>query len=102
MAMPNLWDVPDDFFKAVKAVAAFSKNSIVGFDEIGAYSHDNDNETAIYTIETLAAGMSFNPKYLLLVEHALKKADFDKETNKVYFFGDKCRGILSCVTQGEE
>jgi len=94
----NPWPLPDDFFKAVQAVESFSKNGIVYFDDCVISSREEVPEATTYKVEGLPNGMGFNAKFLLNVKHAMQTAHFDKESNKVYFFGESVRGVLMGVT----
>ncbi len=46
--------------------------------------------------------MAFSAKLLLSVEHPIKKAQFDAETNKVIFYGDNVRGAVMGLDLGTE
>jgi len=93
----NPWPLPDEFFKAVHAVESFSKNGIVYFDNGLLSSREVEAEATTYKIEGLPEGMGFNAKYLTTLEHAIKTAHFNKESNKLFFFGDAVRGVLMGV-----
>lgn len=93
----NPWPLPDEFFKAVHAVESFSKNGIVYFDNGFMSSREDEAEATTYKVEGLPEGMGFQAKYLTTLEHAFKTAHFDKESNKVFFFGDSVRGVLMGV-----
>lgn len=93
----NPWPLPDGFFIAVHSIENFSRNGVVYFDESMVSSHEHETEASTYQIEGLPHGMAFNSKYLTLLEHAFIKADFNKEANKVWFFGENSRGVLMAV-----
>lgn len=93
----NPWPLPELFFKAVHAVESFSKDGIVYFDEGVISSREVQDEAATYIVEGLPDNMGFQAKYLTMLEHAMKTAHFDKESSKVYIFGDSVRGILMGV-----
>lgn len=89
----NAWHVPDEFFKAVRAIESFSDSGNVYFDD-GAIMSNNYGEASTYKVEGLPERMGFNAKYLLLVEDAFKKAHFDPASKKVIFFGENIRGAI--------
>lgn len=97
----NAWPLPEEFFKAVRAVESFSKDGIVHFDNNVVSSREVENEATTYKVEGVPDGMAFVAKYLLKVEAAMKTAHFDKEANNVLFFGDNVRGLVLAVNQTE-
>ena len=92
--MTDLVDIPADFFVGIKALSYFSKEGNVFFKDGKLMSNEYSNEASSYTFEGLPDDMGFNIKYLQQVEHAFKKAKFDKEGMKVHFFDDNVRGAL--------
>lgn len=98
----NPWPLPDEFFKAVRAIKSFSRNGIVYFKNGVLSSNERDEEASTYKIEGLPEGMGFNAKYLLAVEHAFKNVHFDEEANKAYFFGEGIRGVLMAIDKKAE
>lgn len=90
----NSWPMPVEFFKAVRAIEAFTRNGIVYFEQGKLASNEIDDEASTYIIEGLPEGMGFNCKYLLMVEGVFEKAHFIREDNKVLFFGDNTRGVI--------
>lgn len=93
----NPWPLPDEFFKAVRAIESFSRNGIVYFKNGVLSSNEREEEASTYKIEGLPEGMGFNAKYLLMVEPSFKNVHFDEETSKAYFFGENVRGVLSGI-----
>lgn len=92
----NMWDVPDDFFKAVRAVESFAEEGTVYFGDGMVMASSDVDEASFYRIEGLPKEMAFNAKYLLLVEAAFKKAAFSNENSqpKVHFYSDSMRGAI--------
>lgn len=98
----NPWPLPEEFFKGVHAVESFSKNGIVYFDNGVISSREVETEATTYKVEGLPEGMGFQAKYLTTLEGAMQKAHFDKENNRVFFFGDNVRGVLMGVDLKQE
>lgn len=98
----NPWPLPDEFFKAVRAIESFSRNGIVYFKNGVLSSNEREEEASTYKIEGLPEGMGFNAKYLLAVEHAFKNVHFDEEANKAYFFSEGIRGVLMGIDKKAE
>jgi len=96
----NPWPVPDDFFKALKSIEPFTTDGIVHFVE-GGLAASESGET-FYKIEGLPSGWSFLIKHLLSVEHVMKTVHFDNDLNKIIFFGNNARGIVSAMERQEE
>lgn len=98
----NPWPLPDEFFKAVRAIESFSRNGIVYFKNGVLSSNEREEEASTYKIEGLPEGMGFNAKYLLAVEHAFKNVHFDEEANKAYCFAEGIRGVLMGIDKKAE
>lgn len=98
----NPWSLPGEFFKAVQAVESFSQNGIVYFDSGFISSREVEEEATTYKIEGLPEGMAFQAKYLTTLQHAMQKAHFDKENNRVFFFAENVRGVLMGVALKQE
>lgn len=98
----NLWPVPEDFYRGVRAIESFSPNGHVFFEDGAVLSRLHKEEASTYRIEGLPERMGFAVKLLLSVEHAFKKAHFDAETNKVVFYGDNVRGAIMGLDMGTE
>jgi len=97
-------ELHEDFFKATKTISKFTKSGIVYFENGKLASHELEQEASTYSIEGLPDGLSFNTKWLLMVESVFKKVHFDYSNNvnaegesilpRAYFFGENTRGIL--------
>jgi len=98
----NPWPLPEEFFKAVHAVESFSRNGFVYFNNCSISSRQAEEEAATYEIEGLPEGMGFQAKYLTTLQHAMQKAHFDKDNNRVFFFGENVRGVLMGVDLKQE
>jgi len=99
----NPWPIPDEFFKAIKTIAKFTKSGIVYFEENKLASDEMEAEASTYEMEGLPEGLSFNTKYLLMVQSVFEKVHFDKSETGVpraYFFGDNVRGLVLGVEEG--
>ncbi len=95
--LPKAFNLPTEFFKAVKAIEAFSENGILYFNNGHILSKDFSHEASTYKIDGLPNGMAFNAKYLLMLQHAIKKAVFIAESKMIYFFNGEIRGCLMGV-----
>ena len=98
----NPWPLPDEFYKAVRAIESFSRNGIVFFENGFLSSNERETEASTYKIEGLPEGMGFNAKLLLTVEHGFKNVHFDAEKNKACFFGENLRGVLMGIDRRSE
>lgn len=98
----NPWAIPEDFFKGVRAIESFSPNGNVFFEDGAVLSKMYKEEASTYKIEGLPERMGFSVKLLLAVEHAMQKAHFVPEANKVVFFGENIRGALMGLDLGTE
>lgn len=98
----EVWALPDEFFKAVGAIESFSPNGSIHFKNGFIYSHAFESEASSYQIEGLPEGLSFNAKYLLMLEHAIKKVFFNPEERKLYFYGENIRGVLTGLGNAKE
>lgn len=98
----NPWPIPDEFFKAVRAVESFSQNGNIFFESGAIASNIARDQASTYKVEGLPERMGFNAKLLLSVEHAFKQAHFDAAANKVVFFGENIRGALMGLDLGSE
>uniref|UniRef100_A0AAU7YTS6 Replicative clamp n=1 Tax=Stenotrophomonas phage vB_SmaS_QH3 TaxID=3229738 RepID=A0AAU7YTS6_9CAUD len=98
----NLWPVPEDFYRGVRAIESFSPNGNVFFEDGAVLSKMHKEEASTYRIEGLPERMGFSVKLLLAVEHAFKKAHFETDANKVVFYGDNVRGALMGLDLGTE
>lgn len=93
----NPWPIPDEFFKAVRAVESFSQNGHIFFEDSAVLSKSYKEEATSYKVEGVPDGMGFSSKLLLAVEHAMKNVHFDKAANKVVFLGENIRGALMAL-----
>lgn len=98
----NPWHIPDEFFKAVRAVESFSPNGNVFFQNGAVLSTQFKEEASTYKIEGLPENMGFSAKLLLAVEHAFAKAHFAPEIKRVVFSNENLRGVLSSLEFVEE
>lgn len=92
-ASVNYWPVPEDFFKGVHALEAFSPHGNIYFENGSLLSKQRTDEASSYVIEGLPERMGFGIKILLSVEHAFKKVYFDAPSKKAVFMGESIRGI---------
>lgn len=90
----NPWPVPEDFFRAIEAIEAFSPEGNVYFQDGAIFSMLRKDDATTYKIEGLPDGMGFQIKNLNLVKKAFEKVHFEKQENKAYFFGGNVRGAI--------
>jgi len=100
----NPWPVPDEFFKAVKAIKNFTEMGMVYFKEGKLASDEVEFEASTYTIEGLPEGMGFNSKYLLMVEKVFDKVHFETVdgSDRALFFGENTRGVVAGLVREDE
>lgn len=95
----NPFPVPADFFKGLEAVAPFSPNGNIYFDNGIMRSHNVDGVGANYEVEGLPKGPIYNAKYLSMIKDIAKQIDFvvpgPQNSNMLFFFGDSVRGVIS-------
>lgn len=91
----QLYQVPDEFFKAVKIVAAMNKEGRVYFSNGFIMSSDDDTTASTYQMNGLPDGMAFSAAYLLKLESAFKYAAFTD--SKVQCQGDNVRGVCMAL-----
>lgn len=96
----NPWDLPEEFFKAVKSVESFSRDGIVFFKNNSVSSSYRSEDASVYKIEGLPENMGFNSKYLLSVQDVFKRVHFAND--RAYFFGGNTRGIIMGVETSQE
>jgi hypothetical protein len=89
----NPWPVPDNFFKAVEAVAPFNKDGSVHFIPGAVCSEHSDEIGTKYDVIGLPPGKIFGAKYLLMLRDKATHIDFNVE-NRAMFFGDNLRGLI--------
>ena len=93
------WEVPEEFFRAVKLINKFTKSGRVYFENSKIASHELENEASTYVIKGLPEGMVFNAELLLKVRKGFKFVEFNKSQHIAYFFGDNCRGVLRSIVK---
>lgn len=94
----NLWDLPEGFYEAVKALEPFSEDGNVYFDNNVMRSHPSEDKGASYEVYGLPRGPIHNIKQLKIVEPYMKKVDFlvPHHNSKMMFFqSDKVRGAIA-------
>jgi hypothetical protein len=90
--------VPEEFFKAVDMIKDFTeKNGAIFLKNDSMASNSLEDHASTYLMQGLTADMSFNTKFLKLVQHAFIKACFDPSTDAVYFYGNNIRGVLKAI-----
>lgn len=99
------WDVPKEFFKAVKTIEKFSEEGFVLFEGGKVVSHEVEVEASTYKLDGLPERMSFTAKNLTVVEKVFKTVYFTKvlgdegkEFSRAFFFGENVRGAVSGIS----
>lgn len=100
----NPWPVPPDFFKALAAVAPFSGDGKVYFENGLLCSHPEPSIGASYEITGLPRGPVFSARQLALIQPYAQQIDFLAEgphpgTTMAMFFGQNIRGALTGWTK---
>lgn len=97
------WPMPDGFYTALAAVAPFSEDGFVRFDDGVLRSHESLEAGASYDVAGLPKGPVFNAKQLKSIQPFAKTIDFfgGPERLSAYFYGDSVRGALTGVRRYE-
>ncbi|QXN71398.1 replicative clamp [Rhodobacter phage RcHartney] len=97
-----MWPVPNDFFKAVAAVASFSDNAAVYFKGGQVVSNLNDETPSFYKVEGLPEGVGFDGKLLALIADKASRFLFTEqdpsgrnEIPRLFFVGENLRGVVA-------
>jgi len=94
----NYKELPSDFFKALAAIEPFASEGIVHFDNGSILSESNKDIASSYQIIGLPERMSFKIETLMELKHVLSgKVYFNKEMNRLEFFNEGVRGMVSSV-----
>lgn len=95
----NPWPLPEDFYKAVRALEPFSETGNVYFDAGVMRSHSSVEAGASYELYGLPKGPIFDIKQLKLVEPFIETIDFmatGKNGNPLsLWFGKMTRGAIA-------
>lgn len=91
----QLYEVPSEFFKAIKIVAAMNKEGRVYFKDGFVMSSDDNTIASTYQMNGLPEGLAFSAAYLLKLENAFKFAAFTN--GKVQCQGDNVRGVCMAL-----
>lgn len=95
----NYFPIPSGFWEGLAAVAPFSVDGMVYFDDGLIRSHASDGVGASYEVKGLPKGPIFNYKYLSLIKPHAQQIDFlaqgtTQNTTMLMFVGEKIRGAL--------
>lgn len=95
----NFFPVPESLWEGLAAVAPFSTDGFVHFDNNLIKSHSSEGIGATYEVIGLPKGPVFNHKYLSLIKPHAKEIDFlaqgvSQGTTMLMFRGDAIRGNL--------
>lgn len=95
----NAWPLPEDFYKAVRALEPFSETGNIYFDAGVMRSHLSPDAGASYEIYGLPKGPIFDIKQLKAIEPFVKLIDFTvtgRNGNPMtIFYGDGVRGAIA-------
>lgn len=92
----NQWPLPQDFYKALDAVAPFA-NEVVYFEKDIMRSHSTEGIGASYEVTGLPQGLVFSIKQLMMIKQHVKTIDFHVNGHMpmTIFYGDKFRGAIA-------
>lgn len=85
--------IPEDFFQALGAIAPFSTQGYVYFEDGHITSDSVENAASTYYMDGLNVQGILEIALLIKVKSQFKEAIFDE--NKVVFFGDIARGVIA-------
>lgn len=90
---------PSDFWTGLDAVASFTDDGFVYFDNGVMRSHPHEALGASYDVQGLPKGPIFQSKYLKLIKPYVDKIDWfvqgpHKDTTMAMFYGPQLRGAL--------
>lgn len=96
---PDLKPLPilSDFWKGIDAISALSEDGIVYFSESGIHSKPIGEQGATFDFDGLPNNLNIEIKSLKLVKAYMETADFTTYPNRVFFFGENCRGVIAGV-----
>lgn len=89
----EIWQVPDNFFKALKTITPFSKDGFVHFKEGLITSDTEENEASTFNMEMPFTSISVNIKTLTLLKTLFDNVQCDGE--KLIFTKDLVKGAIS-------
>lgn len=87
----NALPLPDNFWAGIASVVDFGESEFVCF--YNGYIA-TESQQAIFEIDGLPAGSKYNGKLLKASKDYITRIDCQTHINKLYFFGDKIRGVL--------
>ena len=90
--------IPENFYKAVDAVASFSDDGSVRLMDTKLSSHKDAGVGAVYDCD-LRVNVTLNAKYLKIAEPYAKVFDFTGINGISYFQGECVRGAISQVRE---
>lgn len=100
----NPFPLPPGFWEGVGAVAPFSPDGIIHFDQDAIRSHLTAAEGASYEVPGLPRGPSFNAKQLMLIKPYMETVDWFARTSNgmpcMKFFGQQLRGAVAGRNEG--
>jgi hypothetical protein len=90
----ELVDIPDEFYKTLKAIQAFAKDGVVYFRDGQIYTAKNAESASSFKLETIPNGFGFNIKYLLLIAGHATTVKFMNSCDKIQFECGNARGVV--------
>lgn len=94
----NMWNVPDKFFEAIKAIEPFSDDGNIYFDTGFLRSHASDTVGASFEIAGTPKGVVYPARYLKMLDGLAEKIDFVTPHGNAYcltFQGESARGVIA-------
>ena len=94
----KFFDIPKDFWEGLDAIAPFSNDGLVYFDD-GLIKTNDDGQGASYEVSGVPKGPIYNIKNLMTIRQHAKQIDFvsqgiSQDTTMLCFVGDKIRGAM--------
>jgi len=87
------WEVPDNFFSALKSITPFSKDNFVHFKENYLTSDTLENEASTFKLEGIPIDVSIAIKNLTLIKNFFANVRFTERT--IFFSNDNVRGVTA-------
>lgn len=97
---PDLLPLPvlPDFWKGVDTISALSEDGVLYLSESGFHSKPIGEQGATYDFDGLPNNLNVEIKSLKLVKPYMETADLSTHPNRIFFFGENCRGVIAGVT----
>lgn len=95
----NPIDIPKDFFEAFSVVSEFSGENTAEVLDGKVFAKGENTIEADYKVDNLKGDVVLNNEYIKLIEPYAKKFDITSDKEKVFFFGENVRGMLTVIVK---